>query len=102
MINMAIDNMSKDEKSLLLYLESRVVDNGGQVDTRHMNAEDRKIASRWRDCGFICYGRIPFIMIKNNSTHFVILSNKAWLLASECRKARGLRSEKALREALEI
>ena len=39
--------LSKDEKSLLLFLETRAVDYGGRVNVQHMNLEDMEIAKRW-------------------------------------------------------
>jgi hypothetical protein len=33
----SLDTMTSDERNLLLYLETRAVDYGGIVDTKHMN-----------------------------------------------------------------
>lgn len=41
--------LDKDEKSLLLYLETRAVDCSGSVDTRHMNTSDQKTAAAWHE-----------------------------------------------------
>ena len=35
-----IEEMTNDEKNLLLYCESRAVDNSGRLDTRNMNGMD--------------------------------------------------------------
>ena len=55
---MTLDDMSKDAKSLLLYLETRAVDHGGLLDERHMNDTDKTIVLGWQKQGFVEYGRI--------------------------------------------
>ena len=90
--------MTKDQISLLLYLETRAVDYGGSVDTAHMNAEDMIQAKEWADSGFIGFGRIQFTDIpkaehsaRGASTYWVELSSEAWHLAHSERKARAER-----------
>ena len=53
-----LDGLSRDERSLLLYFESVCVDHAGLVDTRRMNADDIKIATKWDEIGFVLYGRV--------------------------------------------
>lgn len=95
-----LEKMTKDERSLLLYLESRAVDQGGLVDTRHMNSDDIKIAQKWDEEGFIKYGRVCFKDAQRLSnpglggkknTAWVELSDEAWLVAHAERKERALR-----------
>ena len=43
-----LTDMTKDERSLLLFFETAATDYGGLVDPRHMNAEDWKIARKER------------------------------------------------------
>lgn len=94
---MNLSEMTKDERSLLLFLETQAVDYGGLVDVRHMNEDDCNIASDWNECGFITYKRISFYSIKAVSTatrkptHYVILSEEAFRLAHEERIARVVR-----------
>lgn len=90
---MKLKEMNRDERSLLLYLETRVVDHGGLVDTRHMNSDDDAIADKWVDKGFIQYGRVAFEDIKKSSAcgYWCDLSNDAWSLAHEERRARAKR-----------
>jgi len=40
--------MTRNEKSLLLYLETRAVDNAGIIQTQHLNVDDMEIAKRAR------------------------------------------------------
>lgn len=89
---MKLDDMDRDEKSLLLYLETRAVDYGGRVDTLHMNREDMAIAKRWNKDGFLKFGRIKFHDItRKGTTHWCELSEEAWDLAHQERRARYLR-----------
>ena len=83
-----LELMTADERSLLLYLETRAVDYGGRVDTRYMNADDMVIAKKWDEEGFIKFGRIVFRHHNRDGTHWVILSTEAWRLAHEERIAR--------------
>ena len=84
---------TKDECSLLLYLETRCVDYGGILDTRHMNDEDVAILERWKEEGFIDYGRVAFKTIPEapgcrHWTEWVALSEEAWKEAFAQRIAR--------------
>lgn len=86
--------MTKDERSLLLFLETRATDHGGKVATVHMNKEDFEIAERWTAKGFVEFRRIPFHDINNKvprpkvCTYFVTLSEEAWTAAHAERRAR--------------
>ena len=76
--------MTKDERSLLLFFETCIVDQAGKVDTRRMNYEDMKIASAWNENDFVRFGRIKFTDISKqpsrlipNYTHWYELSEEA-------------------------
>ena len=88
---MKLEEMTRDEKSLLLFLETRVVDYWGKVDTRHMNDEDMEIARRWSKEGFIEFGRIAFKDVSKRGTHWCRLSEKAWRLVHQERRIRAER-----------
>jgi hypothetical protein len=91
--------MSKDEKSLLLYLETRSVDHRGFVDAQHMNADDFKICERWEAEGFLRFSRIPskewkaVDQYRPGVRHAVELSDLAWAVASLERKRRAERTK---------
>jgi len=86
------NEMSKDEKSLLLYLETRAVDYGGKVDTRHMNDIDFDIAKEWNREGFVKFGRIKSDdIMQPNENHYCVLSDEAFELAHQERKNRSIR-----------
>lgn len=87
---MKLEDMDKDERSLLLYLETRAVDHGGLVHTQHMNDIDMDIAKRWDTSGFLRFGRVASdcLPMPSGSTHWCELSDEAWGLAHAERRAR--------------
>ncbi len=93
---MKIENMSKDERSLLLYFECQAVDYGGKIDTRRMNRTDFDIAEQWNGNGFARFGRIFSGDIRHNFDHWCILSEDAWVEAHRERRARNVRVESKL------
>lgn len=87
---------TKDERSLLLFLETRAVDHSGRVSTARMNDEDFEIATRWNEEEYVAFGRIAFEDIielgtHNTSTHWCHLSPEAWSDVHELRRARAER-----------
>lgn len=86
-----LQEMTRNERSLLLYLESRAVDFGGKVDSLKMNAEDHETAEKWASAGFVGYGRFYSKDVKMSCSYWVELSEEAWKLAHEERKARAAR-----------
>ncbi len=84
----SLSTMTSDERNLLLYLETRAVDHGGIVDTKHMNKEDMDIAGKWNNEGFVKFGRIKFHSITSAGTYWCELSDEAWNLAHAERKAK--------------
>lgn len=85
--------LDKKERSLLLYLEARAVDAGGVVDMQRMNLEEIEIAQRWKEEGFLTeWRRVPFDAItQRGQSQLVELSENAWQLAHEERRARAMR-----------
>lgn len=84
--------LSREEKSLLLYLESCMVDNRGRMDSRKINDEDEHILIHWREIGFIDFGRIhPDEYMLNMGGRWIELSDDAWELASIERYERSVR-----------
>jgi hypothetical protein len=85
---MTLDQMTKDEKSLLLYFEARAVDYGGKVNSVNMNQPDMAIAQRWSESGFVRFGRIVYADVDRTTTHWCELSDEAWQLAHAERRNR--------------
>lgn len=90
---MNLKDMSKKERSLLLYLESRAVDNGGVVCMLRMNAEEITIAEEWKASGFLReWRRIPYHAItQQGESQLVELDPHAFELAHEERLERAKR-----------
>lgn len=84
---MASEVMSKDERSLLLYLETCAVDQAGKVSSAHMNETDFDIAKRWAAIGYIRFSRLKSAYLANGKTHCVALSAEAWADARRLRRA---------------
>ena len=103
---------TKDEKTLLLYFETCLVDAYGRAETRYMNKEDIEIAKKLTEAGLIEFGRLSMKAIEKLRrlhgygkvyTHWVRFSDKAWELAHKWRKERsdrmiGRHNAKLLRE----
>mgnify|MGYP001586935676 CR=1 FL=1 len=83
--------LTKDERSLLLFLETCAVDHAGRVDTSHMNANDMEIAARWNRSGFLKFGRILSSDLSKFGTHWCVLTEQSWLAAHGERLARATR-----------
>ena len=102
---MNYQDLTKDEDSLLQYLETCIVDQSGKIDTRKMNDVDWEIVKQWTKTGFIKVGRMPGLWILDTDypqySHWVVLSDEALHLAHECRKARAKRGEQRLSDLLE-
>lgn len=93
-------DLTKDERSLLMYLETRAVDWGGIVDGRRMNAVDNRIARRWNDTCFVRFGRLPAKGSSPDRSHWVVLSAKAMDAAGKLRAEKATRTLETTRERL--
>lgn len=96
-----LETMTKNARSLLLYFETRLVDNDGKVAGCRMNDDDHDIAKRMVFNKLIEFGRLPFKLIKSSifgDTHMVRFSEKAWELAHAERKTRSKRTLKIWEE----
>ncbi len=87
-----LSELTNDEKSLLLFFECAYVDYGGKLNTAHINNDDRKIIQKWKQENFITFDRLYSKSIgTDGKTHAVSLSENAFNLAHEERKARAKR-----------
>lgn len=100
-----MSEMHEKAVSLLLYLETCAVDNGGLVDGRRMNKEEFALARKWNDEGFLFFGRRLLSEIKvPGNTHYVVLTRSSFAMAGNERWRRARvhlkRSEKMPKEAI--
>ena len=79
--------MNRQEKSLLLYLETRVVDKSGIIDYQHLNDDDWEILEGWSRAGFVKAGKADDVD-DSPSAHYVILSVEAHKTAALLRVMR--------------
>ncbi len=97
--------MTKEERALLLYLETRVVDHNGLIDARNMSHEDFEIAKRWDEEGFVKFGRLTMAemgtLMRSKSlyrTHFIRMTGESFRAAHIERRARARRTIKRWEE----
>lgn len=83
--------MTREEISLLLYLETRSVDHSGRINSQHINSDDLDIIHRWEKEGFIEYGRICHADCTKDGSTWVHLSNNAIQAAHKARCAKAKR-----------
>ena len=83
------NTLTKNEESLLLFLEHTAVDQWGWIDNvKKLNADELIILQRWNESGFVLSRRA----IKELSlTYAVKLSDRAWEIAHLLRKEKALR-----------
>lgn len=99
---MELAEMNRDEKSLLIFLETCLVDYTGRVNAQHMNQLDQEIADRWTEEGFISFGRIASADHNSQGAHWVEFTEEAWKLAHQERRARFERNERRFRRTSEL
>ena len=91
-----LNAMSRDERSLLLYFESCLVNQKGYCEARRMNELDFEIAKEWIDVGFALFRRRPakqLVGTGTTHTHEVRFSEEAWELAHIERRRRAERNQ---------
>jgi hypothetical protein len=93
------ESLTKDEISLLLYLETRAVDHSGRVNSENMNADDFAIANRWNELGFLQFGRVASAHCAPGLTHWCYLSDRAMAMAHSKRRERANRKWESRRYA---
>ena len=76
-------------ESLLLYLETCAVDNNGRVCSTKMREPDFVIAEEWNKSGFVRFGRIEKDSVTGICWYWCELSDAAWNVAHDLRRARG-------------
>lgn len=90
--------LSRDEESILLYLETRAVDHCGRINSTQMNDKDWENMKAMKDEGFIDFGRIchedaaPGRRTSEGGAHWVTFSDEAFALAHACRMKRARRN----------
>lgn len=84
-------DFTKDQRSLLLYLETCAVDASGRVNGKRMNQDDFRQAAVWNNAGFIRFGRIASECVNQYGAHWVEFTDAAWQAVHAERRARAER-----------
>jgi hypothetical protein len=88
--------LTKDERSVILYAETCLVDSYGKMAQIRMNKEDLAALDRFKEEGLLDYGRLSAKEIMNvhniiHGTHWVRFTEEAWTLAHKLRRERAAR-----------
>lgn len=93
------ESLTKEEKSLILYIETRAVDHDSMIDTKQINATDEQILKKYHNEGWIKYGRVHSNhAIKTGKGMYVLLSDELFEIAAELRKQRAKRGMERSKE----
>ncbi len=87
---MNIDEMTKEEKSLLLFFETASVDGWAKFDMGCLNDDDRVTAEKWNAQSFVKSGRICMKDIYKKA-HWCHLTDGAVEIAATLRRERANR-----------
>lgn len=98
------EQLTKNDRSFLLYVETCCVDGGGLLVSERMNAEDHASVARLEAGGLMCFGRIPAALLDmrpsspdpvptrpRGVTHYAALTDAGWALAHQLRRERSKR-----------
>lgn len=89
-----INDLTRDEKNLLLYIETRAVDHTCKLLSPHLNDDDIKILEQWNKLGFVTYNRIAYEYVERGLSTCAILTDEAFTLAHALRVDRAKRMYK--------
>lgn len=85
-----IENLTKTERSVLLYAETCVVDYAGLLEGKRMNSDDIDALKKFEAAGILKFGRIPArvlgSMVSRECTHWVEFMDAAWSIAHSLRR----------------
>lgn len=83
--------LTRDQKSIILYVEARCVDHDGLLRGEQMNSDDHANLKAFQESGHLTYGRVPAMMLPQlrGQTHWATLNDAGWELAHSLRKERG-------------
>lgn len=90
-----VESLSKDERSILLYLETCLVDRGGLAEGVRMNAADHEAIKKFQAHGLIRFGRTYSKLLSEagSNTNWVQFTPAAWdvvsLLRQRCALHKG-------------
>lgn len=88
--------MNREQISLLVYLETCMVDHGGKVEGCRINGDDHALIATWKEEGLVKFGRLFASEAcqegrSYEATHWVLFTDKAWDLSHHFRRKRAER-----------
>jgi len=87
-----IETLTSDQKSLLLYVETRAVDHSGKLRDDQLNGIDRANLKAWDRANFVSSDKIPASGRQNDGcSMWAFLSDEAWEAAGKLRRAKSKR-----------
>lgn len=95
-MTLTLENISRDQRSILMYAETCAVDYGGLLEGSKMNAADLAALSTLIDGGILTFGRIPGRLVgtfRRPITHWCELTEAGWALSHQLRRARAAKVE---------
>jgi len=88
--------LTRNQVSLLLYLESTLVEYGGTVESNRMNKDDFDDVPRLTEAGLIAgFKRVPAKLLgtfARHVTHTVDFTEEGWRVAHQLRRERAERA----------
>ena len=80
-------DLSQSERATLMYVESRLVDQGGELDLEQMNYHDQQNLKLFGAAGILDVEETP-PMVNHGGMEVVKFTDAAWDLARDCRQMR--------------
>lgn len=93
-----IDNLSDDQRRLLLYVESCCVEHGGLMESQRLNHGDHGPLDQLEGSCILTWGRIPSRLLgqfQRNVTHWCDLTDAGWALAHQLRRQQAAKPDEA-------
>lgn len=84
---LSAEDLSQGERSTLMYVESRLVDNQGELDLEQMNYHDQQNLKLFGAAGILDTEETP-PMVDHGGMEVVKFTDAAWDLARDCRQLR--------------
>lgn len=95
---MNTSELTKDQKSMLTYIETCVVDHGGTLEAARMNAADHEAMKDLKSLKLIDHGRMPSEFLRvhgaRKCAHWAVLTDAGWEVAHKLRRERAERAIK--------
>lgn len=89
-MNITPQDLTRTERSILLYAETTMVDYGGLLEGTRMNTADHAALDRLQAAGILTWGRVPSrllgLFIGRSVTHWVEFTDAGWTLAQQTRR----------------